>query len=448
MSDLKDLLRENVATPPPDRLDLAAVVGAGQRRVRSRRRTTYGALALATATVVAATGLALGAGDGGGGGEAEPATRPAPVGPTLRLSDATPAVEGRDYETVASHTNRNLDAANGSYLDGVTEDGRVLLREGPRDANGWRAGYALLDPATGRRESLPDPGVGQEQAWPVVLDDDRLVLLTFREYDPGDEGAATFAALVLDRVAGTWTTVEWPGLPATDGRAVLGPDGRLYARVPATRGRVPEGGWPTQEGGDAEDADAEGDTFDLWSVSLDDPADVRDEGLRVGDVAFTDTAMVWTDRAGGDPGRVHVRDRATGTEHDFDPQVGERCNLLSFGAYGDRIAMGQYCGTYGDVRDDRVQVLTTDGDQVATLQDSGVEGWLPAGNRLVTISSWNPDGESGTFVYDLETDRFLRISDALSNWGLVGHGPDGTFTWHTPVNRRHGATQSWGRLLD
>ncbi len=44
--------------------------------------------------------------------------------------------------------------------------------------------------------------------------------------------------------------------------------------------------------------------------------------------------------------------------------------------------LSQYCGTYdGGVRDDRVQILTTDGDQVVTLQDSGIDGavaWRPA----------------------------------------------------------------------
>ena len=44
--------------------------------------------------------------------------------------------------------------------------------------------------------------------------------------------------------------------------------------------------------------------------------------------------------------------------------------------------MSQYCGTYDDgVRDDRVQVVTTDGEQVVTVQDSGVDGGAssPAG---------------------------------------------------------------------
>ena len=90
----------------------------------------------------------------------------------------------------------------------------------------------------------------------------------------------------------------------------------------------------------ADDADAEGDTYRLWSVSLTDPDDVRDEDLTVGDVAFTDTSMVWTDRTNGDSGRVHVRDLATGEEQAFDPRSGARCNLLSFGATADRACSG------------------------------------------------------------------------------------------------------------
>jgi hypothetical protein len=153
---------------------------------------------------------------------------------------------------------------------------------------------------------------------------------------------------------------------------MIGPDGRLYLRVPATTGEPPEGGWPTGPGGEADDADADGDTYRLWSVSLTDTDDVRDEKLTVGDVAFTDTSMVWTDATNGDSGLVHLRDLGTGEEHEFDPHTGEKCNLLSFGAAAERIVMGQYCGTYDDgVRDDRVQVLSTDGEQVPTSTTSG-----------------------------------------------------------------------------
>ena len=113
-----------------------------------------------------------------------------------------------------------------------------------------------------------------------------------------------------------------------------------------------------------------------------------------------------------------MRDLATGEEHSFDPRSGERCNLLSFGATDDRVVLGQYCGTYdGGVRDDRVQILTTDGDQVVTLQDSGIDGALagPAGRRRCHRDRLRSEDRRGTYVYDLGTDRFLRLSDAVSS---------------------------------
>ena len=40
VNDLKDLMRQNVAAPPPDHLDLDSLVDAGRRRVRTRRVRT------------------------------------------------------------------------------------------------------------------------------------------------------------------------------------------------------------------------------------------------------------------------------------------------------------------------------------------------------------------------------------------------------------------------
>ena len=48
----------------------------------------------------------------------------------MRVADAAPAVEGTDYRELASYTNEDLDADNGEYFDGVTDDGLVLFREG------------------------------------------------------------------------------------------------------------------------------------------------------------------------------------------------------------------------------------------------------------------------------------------------------------------------------
>jgi hypothetical protein len=443
VNDLKDLMRQNVAAPPHDDLDLTALVGAGRRRAR-RRRTVLAGVAAGVVAGVLVGGAAL-TGVGPGTGTDQPGVAdqlPTPDAPVIRLTDAEPAVDGTDYRVLASYTNENLNRDNGQYFDGVTSDGLILFRDGPR-TDQLDARYALMDPATGAKDWLPDSPVGGAQAWAADLGTDRLVLV-----GTGDGSGNGLIAYVFDRTTGQWSTVQWPTLPKVDfPRVTPGPEGRLYVLTPATQGRVPEGGWPVGPDGEADDADYEGDTYHLWSVSPTDPADVRDEDLTVGDVAFTDTAMVWTDRT-GDAGMVHVRDLATGEETSFDPNTGEKCNLLAFGATGDRIMMSQYCGTYaGGVRDDRVQILSTDGEQVATLQDDGVDGWLPAGSDVVHVSVFYGK-KSGTYAYDLATDRFLRISDAVSSYGLGGPtGDDRQVLWHTPVNDRKGATQWLGELL-
>jgi hypothetical protein len=180
-----------------------------------------------------------------------------------------------------------------------------------------------------------------------------------------------------------------------------------------------------------------------------DASDVRDEELTVGSLAFTESSMVWTDSTNGDAGQVHVRDLETGEERSFDPGSGEKCNLLSFGATDDRIVMGQYCGTYDDgVRDDRVQVLDSDGDQVVTVQGSGLDGGLASGGDrgIVTVTSYEPGGD-GTYLYDLGSGGFLRISEDVSSWAAGGPTPDGLFLWNTPVNRGRGMTQHLGELI-
>lgn len=436
VNELKSLLRETAADAPPDVLDAEAVLRGGRARVRRRRWAVAGGGAVVAAAVVAGSSLVWPAPP-----DLDAAGVPAPAAPTLQLADAREAVAGRDYEILASHTNENLDRDNGQYFDGVTDDGLVLFRDGPR-LDQMRTRYALLDPATGERDWLPESGVEQTQTVAVELSEDRLVLL-------GVEGRSRLTAWVFDRARRTWTTTTWPGLPRVDfPRGSVGPDGRLYLGVAGTRGAPPPGGWPTGPDGEADDADAAGDTYRLVSVSLTDAADVRDEELVVGDVAFTDSAMVWTDATNGDSGRVHVRDLTTGEERAFDPRSGERCNLLSFGATRDRVVLGQYCGTYADgVRDDRVQVLSTDGDQVVTLQDHDIDGGLVGSGDVVTVRSYQR-GLSGTYVYDLETDRFLRLSDAVSGYTLGGPTPAGHVLWDEPVNLRRGAEQHVGRLAD
>lgn len=456
VNELRELLRSSVASPPQDPVDLSAVLKGGRRRVRRRRLTAMGGAAVASAAVIGVTSLVWSPPDLGAAGI------PAPEGPTLRLTDAVAAVEGQDYRVLASHTNENLNADNGQYFDGVTDDGQILFRDGPRmDQPTPR--YALMDPNTGDKTWLPTPpDADGEQLWPVALGTDRIVLTGLRYAEPGDtsdSSGATAApdlmqmrlfALVYDRATGDWTRLEWPKLPMLDrpGGQPVGPNGRLYVRVPATKGGPPEGGWPTGRDGEADDSDAPGDTYELWSVSLTDITDARDEGLRVGSVAFTDTSMVWTDSTNGATGRVHVRDLDTGKVSSFDPPIGEKCNLLSFGATTEHVVMGQYCGTYaGGVRDDRVQVLDLDGDPVVTLQDSSIDGGLVDGSDVVTVTS-HQRGQAGTYLYDLREGRFLRLSEKVSSWSSGGPTPAGQFLWSNPVNFGNGATDRLGELTN
>jgi hypothetical protein len=445
VNDLEVLLRSNVESPPPDHLDLGAVVTAGRRRVRARRRRTLlvccAGVAVAAVGAVAALHPPLGIDDLG-----VASTPPAPDAPTLHLSDARPAVEGDDYRVIASYTNSDLSSANGRYFDGVTTDGRILYRDGTR--------LALMDPRSKDRHWLPPRPHARQESRPLSLGTDRLVLQTFGPPSSSGGGGLTFSVKlnvdVFDRRTDRWTEMTWPSLPDVGGpRPAFGPDRRLYVLVPISTGQPPPGGWPTDASGEADDSNAAGDTFELWSVSLTDSTDVRDEGLRAGDVAFTGTSMVWTDSSNGAPGQVHVRDLATGAEHSFDPRLGDRCNLLSFGVAGDRVVMGEYCGTYGDgVRDDRVQVVGLDGRQVVTFQDSGIDGG-PAGtdgtNELVSIVAQGRN-RPGAYVYDLGTEQFLRLDDGVSQYSLGGPTPGGQLLWNSPVNHGLGATQWLGQI--
>jgi hypothetical protein len=302
-----------------------------------------------------------------------------------------------------------------------------------------------MDPTTGTKDWLPDLDIGWSQTWPVELDAHRLVLTGV------EDRSGVPVAYVFDRHGRQWSTISWPGLPnSADPISFVPHDGRLYVRVPASHSQPPPGGWPIGPDGEADDADAGGDTYHLWSVSLTDGSDVRDEGLSLGGLAFTKSSMVWTDRANGAAGRVHVRDLSTGEERSFDPDAGAKCNLLTFGATEDRIVMGEYCGTYADgERDDRVQVLRTDGSQLVTIQGSDLEGGLSGHGGTGDVVSVTAYGgaSAGTYVYDLATDRFLRISQGFSRYARAFVGPDGLFTWATPQNHADGETEWVGQLL-
>lgn len=456
MTELQDLMRETVAEQPYDDLDLHDVMVAGRRRARTQRLGRAGVasavvavgLVAAVAAPRASSGDAgpAGAPDGTGTGGTSTTAPPSPAGPTLHLSDAVQAVEGRDFRVLATHTNQNLDGDNGQYFDGVTDDGMILFRDGPRFDQLYPR-FALMDPATGAKTWLPRLNIGQADTMPVELGAHRLVLVS----QGGVNRSGALIGHVFDRDTWQWSTVTWPSLPEVAGpTGVLGPDGRLYVPVLATQGKVPEGDWPLGRNKEADDSGAAGDTYDLWSVSLDDPSDVRDENMSVGSIAFTSTSMVWSDRTNGSGGLIHVRNMTTGDETTFDPQAGARCNLLSVSAAADRVVLDEFCGeSSAGVRDDRIQILTTNGDQIVTIQDSGIGGGtftVDGSDDVVTIFATDRSPALGTYAYDLSTDRFLRISHGMSMFSMGGPTPAGELMWSTAVNDNHGATQWLGEL--
>jgi hypothetical protein len=419
VNELRELMHEATDRPPRDHDDLSAVLSGGRRRVRVRRAAVVGGTALAAGAISLGSYAWLNPAPA----DLAAAGVPRAEGPVIRVAGAQPAVEGEDYRELTSYANEDLDTDNGEYFDGVTDDGLVLFREG-QTAERMVERYALMDPATGEKWWLPErPGDG-EQSWAIELGSERLVIMRLVTVGSSTLMETRPVLDVYDRTTGTWRTITWPGLPASDFPSFvqIGPDGRAYVAVMADRGDIPEGGRPTLPSGEVDESDAEGDVRALWSMSLTDPDDVRDEGVRVGSFAFDGDDMVWTDSTNGAAGMVHVRDLTTGEESSFDPRLGERCNLLGFDAAGGRIAMTQYCGTYDGVRDDRVQVVTKDGEQVVTLQDDGIDaGDLVAGGDYLTLTSY-ARATVGTYLYDFDERQLLRLSDSRSAF-TVGQGP-------------------------
>ncbi len=429
VNDLHDLMHDASRNAPHDLGDIGAVLHRGRSRVRVRRVGIAGGTALAVGAIslVSLGWLNPATGDL----TSAQVTRPG--GHSVQLSDALPAVEGTDYRLLTSTTNESLDRDNGQRLDGVTDDGLILFRDGPRSGQLFPR-FALMDPGTGIKDWLPALDIGQHHTTAVELGEERLVLFST---DSETGGAGNLMASSFDRATRRWSRTTWPGLPSTDRPSMTaGPDGRLYTPIPTTQASPRPG-------------DADGDTFDLWSVSPTDGTDVRDEHLRVGAIGFTDTSLVWTDSTNGATSQVHVRDLTSGVETSFDPQLGEGCDVIDIEVAGEHLSMLQFCGLDDSgLRDDRVQVMTTDGEQVVNALVSGLAyAQLSADGGFLTLMVDGPEA-GGTYLYDTTDGRFIKISDATSSWETGGGpSPEDLLLWSTPVNRGHGATTWLGELL-
>lgn len=438
MTDLEQLMRDTVGTAPEESFDVGALVVGGRRRIRRRRTTRVLAGSVAVMAALVVVGV-LAPWDTAP--VEEPAGVPVPEGTVLHLGQAETAVEGRDFTEVIARDIPTYPPNSDGTISGVTDDGLLVLAQSPGRKED-RAALTLVDPASGEQDPLPNPDDVDPltSPWPLELDADRLVYWVSPR------------AQVLDRDTRRWTTVTWNGLPRLTGpevtSAVLGPDDRIYLTI------NPSDSVPGEFG---DESGAVGVSYDLWSVSLTDPTDVRDELLRVGQVDFTSTEMVWTDRDNGNGGLVHVRDLATGGERSFDPRSGARCNLLGLSVSEEDVVLNQYCGTYpGEVRDDRIQIVTTTGEPVVTIQGDGISGGIAqvGPGDVIQISNFGigNDGLEGAYAYDLESRRLLRFSDANSIWEVGGPTPPGSLMWATPLGegegiKQEGLTQYVARLL-
>lgn len=439
MNDLDQMMRADVASAPHYPDDLDRVLDAGRRRVRRRSRLAMGGTVLAVAAVVAA-GVALTVPTTGTVVPSSDAI-PIPEGPRLSLDGAEPAVEGTHYRALATRTNKDLEEANGIQLRGLTDDGLTLLQDNRRGDSTLRLG---LRPPEGGRTTWLTPG-GSELGIPLALGTDELVLLA-------GLGESDVWIETYDRRTGSWSRNELAALAGATlgGEWEEGPDGRVYVSVELDQPSPPEGGWPIGEDGKPDDTGAGGPAYRVFSFDPAEPGAVRDENLTVSSFDLGARTLVWTEETKGDAAKVHVRDLDTGQERSFDPRTGDRCTLDGISAGGDLVALNQKCGTYGSVDDDRLQILSTDGDLVGTFQSPGIGGSFVRGvDNLLQLRVRAHTDDDGLYLHDLKKDTSWRAARGFSTHSLhpVFTRP-GEVTWDAPVNGGRGEVTTIARWLD
>lgn len=213
----------------------------------------------------------------------------------------------------------------------------------------------------------------------------------------------------------------------------VGPDGRMYVAINTDVGAMTT-------------INTDGLTGGLWSVSLTNPADVRDEDQIVGAFAIDGDHLVWSERSNGISNRLTVRDLETGEETSFDPQSGTHCILYHLGVDDDRIVLSQECGTQDDVTDGRVQVVSMTGEPVVTIQDDSIQGYADGGGHVLIFADRR--GSTGVYSYDLTTGDFVRLSTSTAPSGYDRYGPviDGYLLWSEGYRGPYGSAQKIARV--
>lgn len=422
VNELRSLLHETSDNAPYAAFDAAAVLRAGRSRTRRRHAAVTGAVGLAAAAVVGST-VALGGLVTDGGDPAPPSSpNTEPVGHVLRLDDATSV----DLTPIFRSVNDYDTPTSDRFIDGITEDGQAIVRNyaGTLD----RANVMLVDLTSGAEQPLPS--ITGEARLVLEASEERIVYA-------GDVASrdrrVEARALVLDRASATWREMRWPGLPQGTvlGRDI-GPDGRLYVAVNTDVDAL-------------DSVNPDGLTGGLWSVSLTDPDDVRDEELVVGAFAIDGNNLVWSERRSGISNRLTVRDLETSEDSTFDPQSGRYCIQRSLGVDAGRIVMSQDCGTLNGVSDERLQVVSMTGEPVVTFQDDSLTGYVDGGGHLL-ISSDRP-GAGGVYSYDLDTGDFERLSTSVPTLTDYVQEPvsDGYLLWTEGSRQGTGSSQKVAR---
>ncbi len=409
--DLRDLLDASVASPPTDHLDLAAVVHQGRRRVRRRRHVVVGSVVAATVVAVAAP-LALPRLTGSTGA---PAAGTPPVGKVVHLSAATDARPGRDYALLSTLTNPDLNSGNGTRIVALTVSGRAVVQDGPHGVHN-RSRWGYLDPATDTVDWLPSLPDGDAADQLVSADDERVVLFGYQSLERRLE------LWTYDAGRGTWLRGDVPTAAVSlsiDTFGGLRVDGdRAWFAVETPKGH-------------------RGQRFDLWSAPVA-GGQPRDEHLVVGDFDVDGDELTYLGSTNRPDSVLHVRSLSSGADRSVDIRSGSRCNALGLERDGDRVVLRQYCGTRHGVRDDRVQVVTTDGDPVVTLQDDDLESGASS-DRYVTLQSF-AGRHQGSYVYDLDRERLLRLSTRPTSWSGSQMVAGRYLSWGTGTRDRQGET--------
>ncbi len=397
MNHLSDLLDDISSEAPIDHLDLDDVIGAARSRVR-RRRVVAG---IAAAAVVSLTAAVVIPGDGG----SEQAPAEPPQVSVLTLDDAVEADASRDYRVLHQFMAHSTDQEmSGAFVRGVLPNGTVVLsryENGP----GGPTEIVLVEPDGDRAVAAPAGVVNY-----LGATDNEIVF--------GSDNRGLWVLGIADL---RWRHI----LEHTDVSAnqtvqpLTGSDGHVYIAASA---------WEDQE------------ARTIYDVDL--AAGRATEFVRGGDVAAYGGRVAWTDAYDAPVRTVTVQDQPGGSTS-FDPNTGD-CVGKGIGITSQRVVLMTNCNDgagdseYTDVIT-RVDVFDLDGNPVVRITDDDDAGPLRMTDRFLTLSTWSEEQE-GTYTFDLETERFLRVTKEMS--GLAGNetGVGSTVVWEERLDGETGAT--------